>query len=397
MIVRYTADLGVEVPEALRKDVLGKLWYVAEGLTGLELDAARADRVHFELATPEDGVAAEARARMIEVAKRMVAGYRPASYRVLAQLKGPGVGPGDDPHPGLVASSDLHHFGRGRWGLGPLASDLVELLESDLHSVGLDLATAPHRFPTLIGADTLASCKYFESFPHSLTFASHLREDLGAIQSFAREARVVDGHLAADSSAFASPECLLSPAVCFHLYQWLAGSRLTDTVRARASGKCFRYESGGLDGLGRLWDFTMSECIAVGTQTDVLAFREQGLERSLALFEAWGLTLDVHTATDPFFVDVYAKQALFQAAFDLKFEASATLPYRKEPLAIGSFNYHQDFFGRAFDIQSAEGRPAHTACVAFGIERFVLAFLAQHGTAPRHWPAAVRDRLPESA
>jgi len=392
--VRYTAELGIGVPEALRKDVLGKLWYVVEGLTGLELDAARADRVHFELATPDDGVAAQARERMIEVAKRMVAGYRPASYRVLAECRGAG-GATDDPHAGLVASGDLHHFGRGRWGLGPVVGALVELLESDLHSLGLDLGTVPHRFPTLIGADTLASCKYFESFPHSLTIASHLREDLGAIQTFAREARVVDGHLSADASAFAPSECLLSPAVCFHLYQSLAGSRLEATVRARATGKCFRYESGGLDGLGRLWDFTMSECVAVGTQAEVLAFRERGLERSRALFEAWGLTLDVHTATDPFFVDVFAKQALFQAAFDLKFEASATLPYRKEPLAIGSFNYHQDFFGRAFDIQSAEGRPAHTACVAFGIERFVLAFLAQHGTAPGRWPASVRDRWSE--
>ena len=393
--MNYTADLGVAVPAALRTDVLGKLWYVVEGLSALAFDAERADRVRFDLAASDEAAAATAASRMAEVAQRMVAGFRPSVEKVLVSRRGPlasGVG---DPHPGLLASGELHQFGRGRFGLGPLTSRLAEFLEDDVRVLGRDLETQPYRFPALIGAETLSACRYFESFPHALTVASHLREDLAAIQAFAREARVTGGHLEVDPATLAPPECLLSPAVCFHLYQSLAGSRLAGTVRARATGKCFRYESGALDGLGRLWDFTMSECVAVGTQEDVLAFRERGIQRSMQLFEEWGLSLDVHPATDPFFVDVYAKQALFQAAFELKYEASAVLPYRQAPLAIASFNYHQDFFGRAFDISDAADRPAHTGCLGIGIERFVLAFLAQHGTAPERWPESVRNRFRE--
>ena len=393
--MRYVADLGVEVPGALRKDVLGKLWYVVEGLSALALDVARADRVRYDLAAPDEAAASLAAVRMAEVAQRMVAGHRPSEGKVLLSRHAPMASGVGDPHPGLLASGDLHLFGRGRFGLGPLVGRLAELLDDDLRVLGRDLDTQPHRFPALIGAETLSACRYFASFPHALTVASHLREDLAAIQEFAREARVTGGCLEADPAAFAPPECLLSPAVCFHLYQALAGSHLPGTVRARATGKCFRYESGALDGLGRLWDFTMSECVAVGTQEDVLAFRERGIQRSMRLFEEWGLSLDVHPATDPFFVDVYAKQALFQAAFELKYEASAVLPYRQEPLAIASFNYHQDFFGRAFAISDAADRPAHTGCLGIGIERFLLAFLAQHGTAPDRWPGSVRDRFRE--
>jgi hypothetical protein len=32
----------------------------------------------------------------------------------------------------------------------------------------------------------------------------------------------------------------------------------------------------------------------------------------------------------------------------------------------------------------------HSVCIAFGLERCVYGFLAQHGSDPAHWPAAVR-------
>jgi hypothetical protein len=58
-----------------------------------------------------------------------------------------------------------------------------------------------------------------------------------------------------------------------------------------------------------------------------------------------------------------------------------------EKLAVGSINYHQDFFGRAFGIETNEG-PAHTRCLAFGWERLALAFLARHGLDSKTCPEA---------
>jgi hypothetical protein len=60
-------------------------------------------------------------------------------------------------------------------------------------------------------------------------------------------------------------------------------------------------------------------------------------------------------------------------------------------LAVGSYNHHQDFFGRALDITLPDGSPAHTGCVAFGLERIAFAFLAQWGLDSARWPDRVRE------
>ena len=44
-------------------------------------------------------------------------------------------------------------------------------------------------------------------------------------------------------------------------------------------------------------------------------------------------------------------------------------------------------------IRTADGEPAHTACVAFGIDRLAVALFAQHGVEIGGWPEAVRARL----
>jgi hypothetical protein len=38
-----------------------------------------------------------------------------------------------------------------------------------------------------------------------------------------------------------------------------------------------------------------------------------------------------------------------------------------------------------------------TGCTAFGLERWVYAFFAQHGTRPEAWPAAIREDLERGA
>jgi hypothetical protein len=54
-------------------------------------------------------------------------------------------------------------------------------------------------------------------------------------------------------------------------------------------------------------------------------------------------------------------------------------------LAIGSANNHRNYFGEAFDIR-VNGELAHSACVAFGVERWVAAILDQFGPHCGDWP-----------
>ena len=109
-----------------------------------------------------------------------------------------------------------------------------------------------------------------------------------------------------------------------------------------------------------------------------------------SVLEETGLAYRVESANDPFFIGEFRKQAAFQSAFQLKYEIRARLPFKDSTLAVGSYNYHQDFFGRNLNISLPDGTPAHTGCVAFGLERIAFAFLAQYGLDPADWPAPSR-------
>jgi seryl-tRNA synthetase len=246
--------------------------------------------------------------------------------------------------------------------------------------------------PTLIPTRVLARCDYFRSFPQNVTFASHLHEDLSVIDGFRmRHERRSD----LDERALndmVTPEACLSPAVCYHIYHLHQDRVIPEggTVHG-ICGKCFRYEAGNTSDLRRLWDFTMREIVFMGTRDDVLQKREAEIRRVASFLDEHRLAGEIRTASDPFFIapDAAAK-AYFQLSSETKYEISLMLP-ENERVAVGSLNYHTDFFGRAFGITVANRGPMHSVCIAFGLERWVHAFLAQHGERPEHWPAVVRD------
>jgi seryl-tRNA synthetase len=60
-------------------------------------------------------------------------------------------------------------------------------------------------------------------------------------------------------------------------------------------------------------------------------------------------------------------------------------------VAASSFNDHQQFFGECFDIRLQNDEPASTGCVAFGLERWILAFMVTHGPDRADWPNLESD------
>jgi aspartyl-tRNA synthetase len=58
-----------------------------------------------------------------------------------------------------------------------------------------------------------------------------------------------------------------------------------------------------------------------------------------------------------------------------------------------SFNYHQDHFGLTWDLETETGEPAHTGCVAFGMDRLAVALFATHGLDVAAWPLDLRTAL----
>ena len=386
----YYADLKTTIPEEITKDFLSKLHYVSEALEEFDLASDGRDRVRFRVIAGSEAKADLIAARIVEVAQKMSQAYRPFESKILVSRLDRNTPFDQDPHPFLIERGEIFEYGSGRYGLGPLLLRLIEFFDSRLRRVAEKFSAPPFQFPSLIGADALDRCKYIRSFPHSLTLASHLREDLESIQEFAGSARWDGDALECPRESLSPVECLLAPSVCFHWYAWLQDRRLPEPRSITAIGKCFRYESGNLKTLERLWDFTMREIIFVGPGQFALDRRQKAIDETVALLDEWGLAYEITSATDPFFIEDYSLQTRFQSAFDLKYEVLALLPYKQDMLAVGSFNYHQDFFGRSFNISGESGEAIHTSCVGFGLERLALAFLAQYGLDSARWPEGIK-------
>jgi len=389
--MNHSVQLKSAIPADLVDEFLKRLPYISESLLKYDLTADSRDRVHFDLRTGGDEPALVS-SRIVEVADKLLKARRAPSVKVLASRLKRDISFDSDPHPVLESMDELHRYGAGRYGFGPRLVRLMNLFDRDVTAIAEKYNAPAHQFPTLIGADLLDRSRYLRSFPSSLTMVSHLREDMAAIQDFARVAKWDGEQLVHDPASLHGIQCLLSPSVCFHYYSWLK-DRSIDSARITALGKCFRYESKNMDGLERLWDFTMREIIFVGSGQFVLDHRDRMIDETVALLDRWDLSFEIKSASDPFFIDDYASMAAFQLAFDLKFEVLAPLPYKRKDLAIGSFNYHQDFFGRSFNITGADGAPVHTSCTGFGLERVALAFLAQHGLDSAKWPASIAEQI----
>lgn len=389
----FEVVLPQPIPSELISDVQGKWYYVSESLASFSLDADRRT-VRYRLRTGTEAAAGAVGEKLIQVAGIMARGYRGGIAKVVLDRSRSQFPGGGDPHAAMEVQGLLRNLGKGRYALSGMALGLLELFDRDLVETCGYLQPERFQFPSIIGADILNRCRYIRSFPHALSLVMHLREDLEAIQRFGQRVEWQGNHLECDMTAVAPPSVLLSPTVCFHCYGAFADTRIQEKRTVTARGKCFRYESGNMRGLERLWDFSMREVIFFGAKDYIQQQRMIAIDRISELLDRWGLAYQVQTASDPFFIDDFSTQSSFQKAFDLKFEVRATLPYREEAsLAIGSFNLHHDFFGKSFAISNERGEPAFTGCLGFGLERVLLAFLAQHGLDRAHWPAAVSSRL----
>jgi seryl-tRNA synthetase len=383
---------SITIPEHLIGEVQAKLAYVDERIDQVEV-ANTGEQITLQLSQKADKVTQnEIDEKVQRVVTSMVKGAFKPKVQILEDFQDRPVPFRLDPHDELLARGELSQEATGIFALGPLITTLIEYFESRFLELANSFEAAPYRFPTLIPARYMERVNYFSAFPHSLTFATHLREDLDVIDHFAQHAVCNEhGELNTSQDSFAQTQTLLSPAVCYHLYFSLADQPLPNgQVIATTVGNCFRYEAINLTSLERLWNFTMREVIFVGSKEFVLNNRELARQRMRRILEEIGVAYHVESANDPFFIGEFRKQVAFQSAFQLKYEIRARLPFKESTLAVGSYNYHQDFFGRQLNMTLADGSPAHTGCAAFGLERMAFAFLAQYGLDPQEWPPAMQ-------
>jgi acyl carrier protein len=259
----------------------------------------------------------------------------------------------------LLARKELRVASDGRVELAGTALALFEFFDSSVRAWGEELGAPPRDLPSRISLATLERAEFTTAFPQLLVTADQ--------------------------------EHALTPAACYHCYPERAGQTLSAEAITSVRAKCHRNET-DVAPLERQREFTMREIVFFGTRRGVKRIRQQLLQRVGRFVSALSLDGFVEAATDPFFTTASQGKRLVQSAGALKLELHLTLESGRS-LAVASFNHHHDHFGSRFGFTLADGKPAHSGCVAFGLERWVLAFLTQYGLDQSKWPEEVRSSV----
>jgi len=248
---------------------------------------------------------------------------------------------------------------------GPAAS-LRDYFDATVCGWALELGATEETFPAEIPLATLGRAGFTTAFPQKIVWT---------------------GTQGAESAR--------PPAVCYHHYPCVSDATLEDGGSiVTAIGRCYRneYDANAAQPVERLAAFTMREIIAVGDTALVERLRNELMNRVSLWTKELALDGHIEVANDPFFTTETRGRMLMQQMLPLKYELRLRVDADGRSVAAASFNNHEQHFGRAFSILLPSGEFAHSGCVAFGWERWVIAFVGQHGADEDSWPDIVRYR-----
>ncbi len=239
------------------------------------------------------------------------------------------------------------------------------------------------QFPPIVNRTTFEQTNYVQSFPDLMGVVEIFTgDDRDHAELLRRSASGKDWHELLEPS-----EIYLASAACHPVYPMCTGTLPPEGRFFNVQSFCFRHEPSSDP--ARMQSFQMHEIVFVGDPERSQGHRDAGLEHGVELLRRLGLELSVVNANDPFFGRLGTAMATNQIDEVLKLEGTAPIGSPDHDVAIISGNCHRDHFGLPFSIVTADGAVAHSACVAFGIDRITLALFYKHGFEPEQWPAEV--------
>jgi seryl-tRNA synthetase len=245
------------------------------------------------------------------------------------------------------------------------------------------------RFAPVMSRHQVEKSGYLHGFPHLLGCVCGLQGDEAEIH--AAVGRFNGGEDWTD--ALRATDLVLTPAACYPLYPLAAarGAVPAGALKFDVASYCFRREA--THEIDRFQAFRMREFVCMGSPRQAFDFRSRWLARAQAIADALVLPYRIAPASDPFFGRAAKLIAQSQVEQSLKFELLIAVRSAAQPTACMSFNCHRDHFASTWGLHTEDGEVAHTACVAFGMDRLALALFATHGLDLARWPQRARKSL----
>ncbi len=386
-----TIPLESTEPEYLSQ-VAYAMSFASEDVESHELTAREGLRVVLKPGSDEQAVRRKIATLLDRYAKREFGLKEVVHFRQERDL------PSFDAWSALLERRWVTPVGPGHVVLRGLAARVLRTVEGRvLTEVAPRFDAEPEFYPATILCTSLDRIAHFTSFPEHVDFVSHLREDVDVIGGFAARCREQGWKPAHHEGAMSPVDFAICPSCCYHCYESMEGWSLEKPGRATTMVvNCHRYEAGNLTTMSRLRAFHQRDVVWVGHPDYVRRSRAQTDDLLIQWAKDWELDCTFENANDMFFTEDYAVKASFQRQQEAKRELRLRIPFEGRTISVSSSNFHAATFGRAFNI-TMDGRPATSACVGWGYERWVYAIFSQFGLDPRKWPDAIRADLERHA
>lgn len=366
--------------------VRADLAFCHPAILGVERIDAAASVLELRVDATRVGDGADLQAQVQAVVEASVASYRfvpevePLWQRRAEREHGGGA---------LVAFTErfLRPLGPGQWALVGPAARLRAALDQRVAALAADIGAEPWHLPSIEStAELLPVTGYLASHPQHVTFGYHLPPHFASLRDFSAAAKACSPAVP-ELTGLEPTGFILEPFVCHNVYRALRGARLGEGCAITALGNSYRYEGHRFEPLLRQWEFSMREAVLVGLGPYVAAQRLRLLELTQRLAESLDLGASLEVATDPFFVSEAGSARAFQLLQSTKLELRLSLA-ELGATAAASFNLHAQHFTEPLDIrEQQQGALLETACVGWGLERWMAAFVVRWGAEPEAWPA----------
>ena len=291
----------------------------------------------------------------------------------------------------LVENGEVNEIGDGIFVFQGQFLKLMKFFDSIFTKFADEMNGIEQYYPTRWPIELFKKINYFEEFPQNILLVSGAKKEREALESLTEKYGKSKDFTEIKLGDFLEPATTaLGTSTCDPCYYIHQNGKLGKNETYYALGKCFRNEKSATNQLDRLTEFSMREVIAAGEEEFVKSQREIFLKFIESFASFTGLACSLEKASDPFFTNEIPEKGALQNHIESKFELLVPLGNGRSDLAVGSVNWHSDFFGRSFEIRDNSNYYMSSCCLAFGLERLVFAFLTQYGLVKTEWPEEVQ-------
>ncbi|WP_025691298.1 aminoacyl--tRNA ligase-related protein [Paenibacillus zanthoxyli] len=267
---------------------------------------------------------------------------------------------------------------------------LFEAIRKVGKSIADKMGCEVKKYPLLLPVETIEKTNYLIKFSHHCIFCDELAIDQASIKKKFKSTNITvkkirEGYLN-------SAQYVLSPSACYHMYPEYENTVLENPLKISFEQNVCRNEGVVSEdtSFGRLKSYNIREIVFIGDPEYV----RESLNRVEALIKdtllELGLSFELVKATDSFVMAEAKLLERIQMLQDLKHEFRVYFD-KERSMAVASINYHDQSFTKAFNISMKQTQQVVSGCVGIGIERVVLAYLAQFGIDSDKWSRSIRD------